>query len=238
MPAVEFVRELEKLRAFRQTHAGLGLLESLEKTGLLLPRIRIRYPDPVARRFWLETHERQLKFAIEPDGSRWESAVELSNRLYRWRNHTAYGVSPHPLDDPEPRFVEFVQRPSGESFQPWQDIVETVYGNDPHSTELLADANRLREALVQAARTTHPGHREDIEGVIPSCVEFLAPFGKVFTLNYDLLLYWVILQRGANFSDGFGLGVEANGFLGPFKTEAYCTIFNVRIPMKADSCSD
>jgi hypothetical protein len=106
-------------------------------------------------------------------------------------------------------------------------IVETVYGNDPHSTELLADANRLREALVQAVRTTHPGHREDIEGVIPSCVEFLAPFGKVFTLNYDLLLYWVILQRGANFSDGFGLGVEENGFLGPFKTEAYCSIFNV-----------
>ena len=106
-------------------------------------------------------------------------------------------------------------------------IVETVYGNDPHSTELLSDANRLREALVQAVRTTHPGHREDIEGVIPSCVEFLAPFGNVFTLNYDLLLYWVILQGGANFSDGFGLGIEANGFLGPFKTEAYCTIFNV-----------
>jgi hypothetical protein len=58
-------------------------------------------------------------------------------------------------------------------------------------------------------------------------VEFLAPFGKVFTLNYDLLLYWVILQKGANFSDGFGLGAEENGFLGPFKTEAYCTIFNV-----------
>jgi len=102
-------------------------------------------------------------------------------------------------------------------------IVETVYGNDPHSTELLADANRLREALVHAVRTTHPGHREDIEGVIPSCVEFLASFSNVFTLNYDLLLYWVILQRGANFSDGFGLGVEANGFLGPF----YCNIFNV-----------
>jgi hypothetical protein len=106
-------------------------------------------------------------------------------------------------------------------------IVETVYGNDPHSAELLADANRLREALVRAVRTTHPGHREDIEGVIPSCVEFLAPFRNVFTLNYDLLLYWVILQQGANFNDGFGLGVEANGFLGPFKIEAYCSIFNL-----------
>jgi hypothetical protein len=106
-------------------------------------------------------------------------------------------------------------------------IVETVYGNDPHSTELLTDANRIREALVHAVRTTHPAHREDIESVIPSCVEFLAPFSKLFTLNYDLLLYWVILQAGADFSDGFGLGVEANGFLGPFKTSAYCNIFNV-----------
>jgi hypothetical protein len=106
-------------------------------------------------------------------------------------------------------------------------VVETVYGNDPHSAELQTDANRLREALVHAVRTSHPGHREDIESVIPSCVEFLTPFGKVFTLNYDLLLYWVILQKGAKFNDGFGLGTEVNGFLGPFKKEAYCNIFNV-----------
>ena len=122
MHAAEFARELENLRAFRQAYVGTGLLESLEETGLLFPRFRTRYPDPVARRFWLETHDRQLKHAVEPDGPRWETAVELSQRLYRWRNHMVYGVSPHPLDDPEPRFDEFIQRPSGMPFEPWQDM--------------------------------------------------------------------------------------------------------------------
>jgi hypothetical protein len=51
----------------------------------------------------------------------------------------------------------------------------------------------------------------------------LSSFGKVFTLNYDLLLYWVILGR-QQFADGFGLGTESNGFRGPFKTSARCNI--------------
>jgi hypothetical protein len=122
MDAAGFARDLEKLRAFRGAYVGDGLLESLEETGLLFPRIRIRYPDPVARRFWLETHERQLKHAVEPDGPRWGSAVELSKRLYRWRNHTVYGVFSHPLDDLEPRFAEFIQRPSAMAFDAWQDM--------------------------------------------------------------------------------------------------------------------
>ena len=122
MDAAEFARELQKLRAFRGANVGAGLLESLEETGLLFPRIRTRYPDPVARRFWLETHERQLKHAVEPDGLRWESAVELNNRLKRWRNHTVYGASSHPLDDLEPRFAEFIERPSAMAFEAWQDM--------------------------------------------------------------------------------------------------------------------
>jgi hypothetical protein len=122
MDAAEFARELKKLHAFRGAYFDTGLLESLEEAGLLFPRIRIRYPDPVARRFWLETHARQLKHSVEPDGPRWESAVELSNRLYRWRNHTAYGASFHPLDDLEPRFAEFIQSPSATVFEAWLDM--------------------------------------------------------------------------------------------------------------------
>src|SRR5258708_8223474 len=107
MDAAEFARELEKLRAFRQAHVDAGLLESLEETGLLFPRIRTRYPDPVARRFWLETPERQLNHATEPDGPRWESAVELTNRLYPWPHHTAYRGPPHPPAHPAPPFPQF-----------------------------------------------------------------------------------------------------------------------------------
>jgi hypothetical protein len=83
--------------------------------------------------------------------------------------------------------------------------------------------------LVHAIRGTHPAHREEIEDVVPSCITFLSLFDEVFTLNYDLLLYWVGLSDEARFPDGFGLvlGDERNGFRGPFKTNAYCSIYNL-----------
>jgi Domain of unknown function (DUF4917) len=105
--------------------------------------------------------------------------------------------------------------------------VEMAYGNKAHAEQLIADAGRVREALVRAIRGTHPAHREEIQDVIPSCVTFLSPFDVVFTLNYDLLLYWVSLADEARLSDGFGLGLERNGFRGPFKTDAYCRVFNL-----------
>lgn len=120
MRADEFVHELATLRAFRGEYMGTGLLEGLEAAGLLHPRIRIRYPDPIARRFWSEMHEHipcQLKHPLEPDGQRWDAAVDLSNTLYRWQNYIAYGLSSHPLDDPEPRFAEFIEQPENLAFE-------------------------------------------------------------------------------------------------------------------------
>jgi hypothetical protein len=105
--------------------------------------------------------------------------------------------------------------------------VEMAYGNIAHAEELLADAHRVREALVHAIRGTHPAHREDIEEVIPSCIAFLSSFDEVFTLNYDLLLNWVSLSDDLHFPDGFGLGSKNGGFLGPFQTQAYCKIYNL-----------
>lgn len=105
--------------------------------------------------------------------------------------------------------------------------VEAAYGNSKHADELIKDANRLREALVHAIRETHPAHREDIADVIPSCAAFLNAFDQIFTLNYDLLLYWVSLADEARLPDGFGLGERRNGFQGPFKIGAYCNTYNV-----------
>jgi hypothetical protein len=106
-------------------------------------------------------------------------------------------------------------------------IVAEAYGEEKQSTTFVADADRLRQALVNAVRTTHPGHREHIAASIPSCIQFLNQFDTVFTLNYDLLLYWMILDKDAAFSDGFGLGEEQNGFRGPFKTDANCNVYNI-----------
>lgn len=120
MRANDFVRELDSLRAFRGEYMGTGLLESLDETGLLHPRIRIRYPDAIARRFWLAKHDHlqcQLRLPLEADGERWDAAVDLDNALHRWQSYHAYGLSPHPLDDPEPRFSEFIQQPKNFPFE-------------------------------------------------------------------------------------------------------------------------
>jgi hypothetical protein len=106
-------------------------------------------------------------------------------------------------------------------------IVEKSYENDNQAKTFSHDAIRLREALVQAVRGTHPAHREDIADVISYCSKFLKRFSNIFTLNYDLLLYWATLNDTDTFRDGFGLGKQENGFIGPFKLEANCNIFNI-----------
>ncbi len=140
MSADRFLGELKPLRAYRTEFMGTGLLESLDATGLLRPRIRARYPEAVARRFWLESHEHvacQMKLPTEPDGPRWDAAVDLSNAFFRWENSRAYGPSLHPLDDPEPRFVEFIQQPKDFVFERWSDrrvdvssdVYDTLFDN-------------------------------------------------------------------------------------------------------------
>lgn len=106
-------------------------------------------------------------------------------------------------------------------------VVERAYKDVKRATQFAGDADRLRDALVKAVRETHPSHRENIEDVIPSCLAFLKSFETLFTMNYDLLLYWVILAAGSPFGDGFGLGKEVNGFRGPFNTGAHCHVYNL-----------
>jgi hypothetical protein len=103
-------------------------------------------------------------------------------------------------------------------------VVEQAYGNDAHAAELEAHAQEVRQALVHALNKTHPGHREDLDYV--SSAKFIAHFASVFSLNYDLLLYWVNLEKG-HLRDGFGLGTDMGRFRGPFSEDAHCHLFNL-----------
>lgn len=104
--------------------------------------------------------------------------------------------------------------------------VEDAYENEAQANQFRSDADRLREQLVGAIRTIHPAHREDIEPHFESSRAFLKNFATYFTLNYDLLLYWIQLDT-KGYTDGFGLGIEAGGFRGPFKPGAYCNTYNL-----------
>ncbi len=110
-------------------------------------------------------------------------------------------------------------------------VVEQAYGNGDHADQLKQDAQLVRKALVKAVDAIHPAHREEgdlLTFQYENAAAFLQHFNKVFTLNYDLLLYWVNLAE-RDLSDGFGLGrlVCGQRFRGPFLEHAYCDIFNL-----------
>ncbi|WP_424991393.1 DUF4917 family protein [Fluviibacterium sp. S390] len=107
-------------------------------------------------------------------------------------------------------------------------VVERAYGNDDHARELETDAQVVREALVTAVNATHPAHRDELVFKYESAAAFLKHFGSVFSLNYDLLLYWVSFEVPKLY-DGFALGKKHRDgrFQGPLQEAAYCQIFNL-----------
>lgn len=106
-------------------------------------------------------------------------------------------------------------------------LVAAAFGHNDVSEEYHDQADIVRSALVDTIRATHPENKFEIEDEIPTCAEFLSKFSKIFTLNYDLLLYWVRLVGKLNFSDGFGKGKEFMGYRGPFREDAYCCVYNL-----------
>lgn len=90
--------------------------------------------------------------------------------------------------------------------------IERAYGETQRAGQFQTDADRVRELLIRAVRTVHPEvHFEIPQDQVDRCTVFLRNFETIFTLNYDLLLYWVML-RSHIFADGFGLGNVVDGF--------------------------
>lgn len=71
-------------------------------------------------------------------------------------------------------------------------LLDVYAGVSENVREMMAqDADGLREVLVSAIASSHPDCPADItEDEFSHCRAFLSNFGKVYTLNYDLLLYW------------------------------------------------
>lgn len=76
-----------------------------------------------------------------------------------------------------------------------RDAKAVLAAYDDIPSKLLAalqnDADGLRELLVQTIASSHPEQPGEIqEHEYAACRQFLANFHNVYTLNYDLLLYW------------------------------------------------
>jgi hypothetical protein len=116
----EFLRQLNQLRAYRGTYHGDGLLDWFEESGLVRPILRLAWPEPIARRWWRESHEwaGEMREAMEPDGPRLDAAVTLANALTRVGLRGAHYDGPHPLDDPDPSWAPFLQGEAEQAFVP------------------------------------------------------------------------------------------------------------------------
>jgi len=90
-----------------------------------------------------------------------------------------------------------------------------IYMRDPIIIkEIDSHINRLKEVLIQTISKNHPALPSEItENQYQKCQVFLNYFlsgseksGHIYTLNYDLLLYWVLMHNNLIISknDGFG----------------------------------
>ena len=70
------------------------------------------------------------------------------------------------------------------------------------------DASGLREVLLQTIAGSHPARPSDVtDAEYESCRRFLASFERIYTLNYDLLMYWAQMHEPSDIQlthdDGF-----------------------------------
>lgn len=90
-----------------------------------------------------------------------------------------------------------------------------AFESDPALRQQIQDASqKLKESLLKSVKELHPEHVFKIpNGKSTACASFLSLFlagdGQIFTTNYDLLLYWVLMRQGLNNQiDGFGQELE------------------------------
>jgi hypothetical protein len=95
--------------------------------------------------------------------------------------------------------------------------VATIFSDDKSLVPKIRSAiDKLKDSLIEAVKELHPEHVFKVsEEKSQACIQFLQEFlnkdGLVFSTNYDLLLYWVLMRNGAkNAIDGFGRNLETD----------------------------
>ena len=88
------------------------------------------------------------------------------------------------------------------------DVLDLYAPLSPLQQHLRTQVQYLREQLIIAVSRSHPssfsqprrgfGARANLNRRINNCREFLSQFNTIYSLNYDLLLYWVRCHRNQN----------------------------------------
>ena len=89
------------------------------------------------------------------------------------------------------------------------------FSDDKILIEKIIEANStLKNSLIEAVQKLHPDHVFKVPEEKSKCChlflnEYLSKNGKIFSTNYDLLPYWILMRNESEFAiDGFGRDVE------------------------------
>ncbi len=98
--------------------------------------------------------------------------------------------------------------------------IAKVFSEDKTMVDKIQQANEtLKSSLINAVKSLHPEHVFSVsEEKSKKCFKFLEDYlsnnGNIFSTNYDLLLYWVLLRNDSKFHiDGFGRELENPNFV-------------------------
>ncbi len=91
--------------------------------------------------------------------------------------------------------------------------------------KIHAASEALKKSLIDAVKELHPEHVFKIpKDKSESCAKFINTFlgsdGHVFTTNYDILLYWVLMRNSGKIADaidGFGRYAEESDEFVPYE---------------------
>lgn len=129
----QFLKEISDLRIMMFPPRA-AVLERLEEQRILIPKIRLRYPDPIERRWFAKErpgYRRPKPIGPkEPNGPRWKAAcgLEKARQSQNWLRRDDPLLLTNPLDDPKREWKQFIQFPARRKFVPWQDFRVRVDG--------------------------------------------------------------------------------------------------------------
>jgi hypothetical protein len=93
-------------------------------------------------------------------------------------------------------------------------LIEALDGDPDLKLKIESASEKLKKNLLSAVKALHPAHVFAVpEEQSLACSAFLSKFlttgGSIYSTNYDLLLYWILMRNEiANHTDGFGRDLE------------------------------
>lgn len=101
----------------------------------------------------------------------------------------------------------------------FKEIAKVFNADKTLLSNIESTSSLLKESLINAVKELHPEHvftvaEEKSQICFQWLNEYLSTGGNIFTSNYDLLLYWILMRNSSNHHvDGFGRYKESEDYV-------------------------